>query len=161
MTKVKILISTIIVIFAIAGLVLYIGRINAWIKCDNYEVLSRYLKNEKAQKIVFCGIDYYSDLPPERWWTWGEITEPNRIKLSLQIIQAGNTKGIMPIYCDGSIIIITNKHKFLMPAMWDNKEVYSHRWKSTELREKLREWGFSELNFSNEPNDTNTIPAGP
>jgi len=146
MLKINILIVTIIVIFVVAGLALYIGRINLWIKCDDYESLSRYLKNEKVQKIAFCGIDYYNDSLPVSWWTWGEIAEPERINKTLQLIHAGKLNGIMPIACNGSIVIITDKHKFLMPAEWDNKKVYSHRWESAELRKQLRKWGFPDPN---------------
>jgi hypothetical protein len=116
-----------------------------WIECDDLNELWRYLKKEKIEKISFCWAGY-EDLSPEKWWTWGEIEEPNKIKLTLQLIYDGRTKWIIKIACNGRIKIITNKHKFFMPAEWDNKRVYSYWWKSRELRKQLWKWGFPDIN---------------
>lgn len=155
----KLYVLTGIFVITIICIILYISAFSKWIIFDDIEDVWGYLQKEKIEKIVFCWT--FDEPSLENCEKWGEITEPNRIKLTLQMIHDGRTKGIIKIACNGSIKMFANKHKFLMPAEWDNKEVYSHKWESVKLREKLREWGFPELKFSGEPNDTNTVPAEP
>jgi hypothetical protein len=116
-----------------------------WIESDDLDDLWRYLKNEKVENITFCWIDY-NNSPPEKWWTWGEITEPERINQTLQLLYASKIEGIIPSICDGRMKIITDKHKFLMPIDWQSDVVYSYRWESRELRKQLWKWGFPDSN---------------
>ncbi len=122
---------------------------NNWIYCGDISEIWKYLDNEKVQKIAFCVAD--SDLSPDNWWTWGEIADPNRICQTLKLIRDAKIKGYIGVLCFGRMKIITDKHKFIVPVEWDNELVFCYRWKSTELRDKLRQWGFSESKNTNVP----------
>ncbi len=118
---------------------------NEWVHCERIEDIWKYLENEKVQKITFCGFD--PDLPPDDWRTWGEIVEPERIKLTLHLIRTSKIEGYIGVICSGRIKFITDKHRFIIPVEWDDKNVLSYRWKSAELRRQLWKWGYGKQTY--------------
>lgn len=113
---------------------------NEWVRCERIEDIWKYLENEKVQKITFCVFE--PDNSPDKWWTWGEVVEPEKIKHTLQLIRASKIDGYIGVICFGRMKIITDRHKFIIPVTWDDKEIFSYRWESAELRKQLWKWGF-------------------
>jgi len=112
-----------------------------WIKCNKVKYVRRYLRKEKVQKIAFCYLGAYEENLPDTWKGW-EIVEPERIKQTLQLISSAKKDINAANLWLGRMVIITDKHKFIIPVECGSKAVYGWDWTSKELRKKLWEWGY-------------------
>ena len=110
-----------------------------WIKCNKVKYVRRYLRKEKVQKIAFCYLGAYDENMPDTWKGY-EIVEPERIKQTLQLISSAKKDINAANLWLGRMVIITDKHKFIIPVERGSKAVYGWDWTSKELEKKLWEW---------------------
>ncbi len=112
-----------------------------WIECLKVKYVQRYLRNEKVKEIAFGMVKDEHNVNSLRIWGRG-IVEPEKIKRVLQLISTAKKDiNVSIVWCE-RMIIITDKHKFVVPIGGGDKAVYGWDWTSKELRKKLWEWGY-------------------
>lgn len=112
-----------------------------WIESNKVKYVQRYIRNEKVQKIAFGGISCVDEeILPDNWEM--RITENKKIKQVFELISsAQEEKAVYAAFpWDGRMIIVADKHKFIIPVEVRDDAVYGWDWKSKELRKKLWEW---------------------
>jgi len=126
-----------------------------WVEYNRLECIRQYLENESVRRIAFYTNVMEADTErPEDWQSWAEITEPKRIKEVLKLLYKAmdNEKDRFAnedaVASDLALIqIITEEHKFLIPfstlGISRGRPIRGVGWTSHELKEKLKQWGFS------------------
>jgi hypothetical protein len=111
-----------------------------WTVCCGLKGKWKYFEKEKVQKIVFWReLGYEGDLLEGQGL---EITDPEKIKQTLHLIETAKKANNGSIVWLGRMGIVTEKHKFIIPAEGGEKAIYGLDWTSKELRKKLWEWGW-------------------
>jgi hypothetical protein len=112
-----------------------------WIECHKVKYVQRYLRNEKVKEIAFGSVEDEHNVNSLRIWGW-RIVEPEKINQTLQLISTAKKDFNISIVWLGRMIIITDKHKFVVPIEGGDKAIYGLDWTSKELRKQLWKWGY-------------------
>lgn len=110
-----------------------------WIYDATLDEFFMELESLQVRKIIICTPD---DDNPDDWTTLYEISEPERVKKTVEVLRNAQ-RGFMPAWLDKMKIITVDK-KYIMHFQCDDEECYGDHWVSKEFRELLRQWGFPD-----------------
>lgn len=129
---------------------------DSWVECNKVKYVLRYLRKEKVKRIAFGRVDKGDEETLTENWDDG-IIEPERIKLVLQLISTAKKELSIVYPYWGRMVIVTDKHKFIIPIDFGYQTIKGLDWTSEELSRKLWEWGYGPENTYELPSKEQTV----
>jgi hypothetical protein len=110
-----------------------------WIECLKVKYVQRYLRHEKVKEIDFGMVENEHNVNSLQKFGRG-IIEPEKIKRMLQLISTAKKDMNMASIWLERMIIITDKHKFVIPIGGGDRATYGWDWTSQELSKQFWQW---------------------